>query len=38
VYVICDEENENFYSENGKLYQKDGTLVEGFTYSEKMAE
>lgn len=38
VYVICDEENENFYSENGKLYQKDGTLIEGFAYSEKMAE
>ena len=38
VYVICDEENEHFYSENGKLYQKDGTLVEGFAYSEKMAE
>lgn len=38
VYVICDEENEHFYSENGKLYTKDGTLTEGFAYSENMAE
>ena len=38
VYVICDEENEHFYSENGKLYKKDGTLVVGFAYSENMAQ
>ncbi len=38
VYVICDEENEHFYSENGKLYNNDGALVEGFAYSEFPAE
>ncbi len=32
VYVICDEKNKNFYSEDGILYNKDGTKVEGFAY------
>lgn len=34
VYVECAAENTHYYSENGKLYQKDGTLVEGFLYVE----
>lgn len=34
VYVECAAENTHYYSENGKLYQTDGTLVEGFLYVE----
>ena len=30
VYVNCDPANRNFYSENGRLYDKKGKLVEGF--------
>lgn len=30
VYVECDAANECFYSENGRLYDKKGNLVEGF--------
>ena len=30
VYVVCDAANESFYSENGRLYDKKGNLVEGF--------
>lgn len=30
VYVECDAANESFYSENGRLYDKKGELVEGF--------
>ena len=32
VYVICDAENKAFYSENGRLYDKKGKLVEDFFY------
>ena len=38
VYITCSEENEHFYSEKGKLYTKDGTLVDEFAYSEFPAE
>lgn len=34
VYVECAAENKHYYSENGRLYQADGTLVEGFLYAE----
>jgi len=30
VYVNCDPANRNFYSENGRLYDKKGELVKGF--------
>ena len=30
VNVNCDPANRNFYSENGRLYDKKGKLVEGF--------
>lgn len=30
VYVNCDPANRYFYSENGRLYDKKGKLVEGF--------
>lgn len=30
VYVVCDAANKSFYSENGRLYDKTGNLVEGF--------
>ena len=30
VYVNCDPANRNFYSENGRLYDKKGKLVKGF--------
>lgn len=33
VTINCPEENRWFYSENGKLYHKDGTLVTGFFYA-----
>lgn len=33
VTIHCPEENRWFYSENGKLYHKDGTLVTGFFYA-----
>ena len=29
-YVNCDPANRNFYSENGRLYDKKGKLVDGF--------
>ena len=33
--VTCDEENETFYSKNGKLYYRDGdALVEDICYSD----
>ena len=32
VYFNCDPANRNFYSENGRLYEKNGKLVEGFFY------
>ena len=32
VYVVCDAANESFYSENGRLYDKKGELVEGFLW------
>ena len=38
VYIICDPENESFYSEDGRLYQKNGELVEGFIYWDKNEE
>ena len=31
-YVNCDPGNSSFYSENGRLYETDGTLVEGLLY------
>ncbi len=35
VTVYCDEENETFYSENGRLYYREnGELVESFIYAE----
>ena len=34
VYVECAAENKHYYSENGRLYQADGALVEGFLYAE----
>lgn len=34
VYIECAPENEHYYSENGILYAKDGTKVEGFLYVE----
>ncbi|MBR4941659.1 MAG: hypothetical protein IKZ19_06630 [Clostridia bacterium] len=35
VNVVCDEENEYFYSRDGKLYDKDtDMLVTGFSYSK----
>ena len=30
VYFNCDPANRNFYSENGRLYDKKGKLVDGF--------
>lgn len=30
VYAVCDAANKSFYSENGRLYNKEGKLVEGF--------
>ena len=30
MYVTCDPDNRWFYSENGRLYDKKGKLVEGF--------
>ncbi len=30
VYVNCDPANRDFYSENGRLYDKKGKLVDGF--------
>ena len=34
-YVTCDEENETFYSKDGKLYyKKDDTLVEDIVYED----
>lgn len=32
VYVDCDPENRWFYSEDGVLYHKNGSVVEGFLY------
>ena len=33
VYVNCDPDNPNYYSEDGILYRKkDGTVVDGFLY------
>lgn len=32
VRVYCDEDNYYFYSEDGKLYHRGGTPVEGFIY------
>lgn len=34
VLIECAAENTHYYSENGKLYQTDGALVEGFLYAE----
>ncbi len=35
VTVYCDEENDTFYSENGRLYYREnGALVESFIYAE----
>lgn len=31
-YVVCDEENPSFYSRDGVLYNKDGTVFSGFVY------
>lgn len=36
VYITCSAENKHFYSENGKLYTKDGVLVEEFAYSKSL--
>lgn len=30
MYITCDPDNRWFYSENGRLYDKKGNLVEGF--------
>ncbi len=35
VHVCCHEDNSVFYAENGRLYYKDGTLVEGFIYHDQ---
>lgn len=36
VYIVCDEDNETFYSKDGKLYyQKSDELVNGFVYAEQ---
>ena len=35
VSISCDADNEKFYSVNGRLYNKDGSLVEGFIYRDK---
>ncbi|MBR5093542.1 MAG: hypothetical protein IK095_00470 [Oscillospiraceae bacterium] len=32
VYIDCDPANRDFYSENGRLYDKKGRLVKGFFY------
>ncbi len=32
VFVNCASDNPKFYSENGVLYNKDGSIVEGFLY------
>lgn len=35
VYINCSEENRYFYSENGKLYDKEtGELIPGFAYAQ----
>ncbi len=31
-YVICSEKNKKFYSENGVLYHRDGTVFDQFIY------
>ena len=37
VYVNCDPSNRQFYSENGRLYDKKGKLVKGFfRWDEKL--
>jgi len=35
-YFILAETNEYFYTENGRLYEKDGTLVDQFIYSDEV--
>jgi len=36
VYIECSDENDHFYSKNGKLYDKfTDELIEDFSYSEK---
>lgn len=30
MYITCDPDNRRFYSENGRLYDKEGELVDGF--------
>ena len=32
IFFNCDPSNQNFYAENGRLYDKKGKLVEGFFY------
>lgn len=36
--VICDEENEDFYSQDGVLYNKDGTVFDDFVYTQQELE
>lgn len=36
VYVVCDENNKTYYSQDGKLYHRqDGTLVEELFYTQE---